>query len=1174
MQWTEDQQKAISAKDGTLLVSAAAGSGKTAVLVERVLTRLEDGENGCAANELLIVTFTKAATAQMREKISAALQKRIAERPGDLHLRRQQSLLPFAHICTIDSFCADIVRENFQELGIEPDYSILDERQLSLMQQEAAAEVAEALYAADEDGSFAELTELLFEGRDDRKLLETMQELDTEASAFVSPEDWLRGLYGAYDVRSDGLDVWQRMSVQAAKRSVRVCLDTAEYALSAVQSDADVDEKYTPFLQEERAALERIERLLDAQDWDALVQTANDAAGMLPPRCPTVRGNDSYEKNAAKTAHDENKARLKKLPRLFCADSAAHAQDQAYCMRCIRMLSDAVLRYREVLFEKKKAANGYEFSDISLFALRCLRNADGTRTPYAEKLSESFREILVDEFQDVNEAQNELFRMLSRDEQNLFMVGDAKQSIYKFRQARPDIFIRLKERFPLYEPARNNYPSLVLLDRNFRSRQGVTEYVNFVFRQLMYAPPSRERLYEVNYDAREYLRPAAVYPPSDSADVQMHVLRSERGGADKLEREARYTAQWILRQLDSGMTVTEDGLTRRATFGDFCILLRADGGRMAKIAQTLSACGVPARAGAQGGFFDAPEIRFIVSLLQVLDNPVQDVPLLAVMLSPVFGFTPDDPAALRADDRESNLYALVCRAAETDARYRVFLERLSHLRMYAVTMSAGALVRVLLDETGYYAVAGAMCGGEGRQANLQQLLHFAAQYEQTGRIGLSGFCRFLERLREQGGRIEQAHPPILTADAVQIMTIHRSKGLEFPVVLLLNCAGDFNDEEYRAHYIFHPQYGMATIRRDADNFVQYDTVAKRVLNEKVRESNINEEMRVLYVAMTRAKEKFIAVASLDNPEKRLLKLSLRAGTDGTISGAAELNNYADMLLCASLRHPDAHALRGQCGVPAGSVVLHGADFPLYTTVVDDVPSLPDAPQEKAAAAPDAQMLDAIRARTQYVYPYACLASVTAKHAASAMRQAGIDPEFFASSIPAFLGAGGLTPAQRGTALHRFMQLADYARAAADPQAERDRLVREGVLTEEEGSVLPIASVRRLFADTLGQRMLHAEAILREKRFAIEVQARALHPELPESAAGETVVIQGMVDCAFVQDGKLVIVDYKTDREPPEMLRERYRTQLSVYRLAMEQCTDYPVSEVLLYSFHNHCTVEM
>ena len=1176
MQWTDDQQKAISAQGGTLLVSAAAGSGKTAVLVERVLTRLADAENGCGADELLIVTFTRSATAQMRDKIAAALQKRIAADPGNTHLRRQQALLPFARISTIDSFCADVVRENFQALGVEPDYTILDDRQLDLLREESAAEVVETMYAADTDGSFAALTELLFQGRDDRKLMETIQKLDREASAFIAPEDWLRSLYTRYETQDGALDDWQTMCVRIARQTVRVCMETVRFAQNAVQGDADVETKYTPFLTQENAALEQILSELEATDWDALVRTAHDALSKLPPRCPSVPGNHSYEKNAAQAVHDANKKRLKKLPELFCADAASHAADKAYCLRCIRKLSEAVLAYRALLMQKKRAANGYEFSDVSLFALRCLRTADGDRTPYAEKLGESFREILVDEFQDVNEAQYELFRLLSRNESNLFMVGDAKQSIYKFRQARPDIFTHLKAKLPLYDQAADQYPALVLLDRNFRSREGVTNWVNFTFRQLMFAPDAQTTPYEVNYDAREYLRAAAVYPPSPTADAQLHVLRRARGGEERILSEARYAAKWILGQIESGATVSEGETTRPAMFGDFCILLRSDGGRMAKVAQTLADYAVPAQAGAQGGFFDAPEIQFMTSLLHVLDNPLQDVPLLAVMLSPVFGFLPDDPAALRANDRESSLYALLCTAAETDTRIAAFLHTLALLRTRAVTLSAGDLIRDLLEQTGYYAVAGAMFGGEGRRANLRQLERFARQYEQSGRVGLSGFCRFLDRLREAGDKVEQAKPAMTAANVVQIMTIHRSKGLEFPFVLLLNCAGNLNNDDLKENYIFHPQYGMATIRRDETNFLQYDTVPRQALNETVRRSNINEEMRVLYVAMTRAKEKLLAVVSLENPEKRLTHLSLRAGTDGTVSGALELRSFADMLLCAGLRHPDAHALREAAGIPARAVMLPDAPFRLQTALVDeDRDVLPPSPAQTPLPPPDAQMIADIRAKTEYVYPYAVLSGVTAKHAASEMEPQGIDPAYFASSRPAFLSSGGMTPAQRGTLLHRFMQYADYRAAADSPERERDRLVQEGVLTAQEGRMLPVQDVRRFFDSALGKRMLRSDTLLREKRFTIEVDARLLYPDLPDEAAeGETVVIQGMVDCAFAENGKLVIVDYKTDRESPEALRARYKTQLDVYRLAMQSCTAYPVAQTALYSFYNGCVVEM
>ena len=1164
MLWTDDQQKAISARDGTLLVSAAAGSGKTAVLVEREVAQ------NTPADRLLIVTFTKAATAQMREKISDALQKRIREDPTNEHLLRQQALLPFAHISTIDSFCGDVVRENFQRLGVEPDFRILDEHALHVMQEETVAEVVEQLYAED-DGTFSELCELLFRGRDDRKLVETIMELDTVASSYAEPEQWLRGLYTDYDPSVPlGETRWGTLAREIACRIVRTCIDSVTHAEAIIQSDADVLAKYAPFLTEERTALERLaQKLRDEQDWDALRETALSAADFLPPRAPTVRGNDSYEKNAAHQAHTMNKDRLKKqLPLLFCSTAAEYAQDAAYCLPLIRCLSEAALRYRQALLEKKKAANSYDFSDVSLFALRCLEDENGEKTDYARELSESFREILVDEFQDVNGAQYRLFSLLSRDGENLFMVGDAKQSIYKFRQARPDIFIRLKEQYPLYEDG--NYPALVQLDCNFRSRENVTGWVNFVFRQIMYS--SGERLFEVNYDEREYLRARAEYPPTETPDAQLHVVRIDRNADDRIVAEARYVAEWIQGSIDAKLMVTENGALRPAKLRDFCILVRSDAGRIAKIADTLAQYGIPALAGSQGGLFDAPEVRFLLSLLQTLDNPTQDVPLLAVMLSPVFGFTADDLSALRVDDREAGLYALVCAAAKTQKRYAAFLDTLADLRMLAAALSAPELVRRLLDETGYGAVVLAMTDGEGRQANLRMIEQLAGQYEQSGKFGLSGFVRFLERM-QQRDKTEKARVQYPLADAVQIMTIHRSKGLEFPVCILMNCSGPFNGEEYNNNYIYHNEYGMATVRRDSASFIQYDTVPKRVLNVKVRETNVNEELRILYVAMTRAKEKLIAVCSLEDPAKRLTTLSLRAGVSGTIDGLFELNSYGDMLLAACLRHPDAHALREEAGIPARGVMLD-ADFPLYVQIADAPQQVVTAPADVPLRAPDSRTLSQIEARTDYVYPYAALSAATAKHAASELEDGGIDEAFFASARPAFLASGGLTPAQRGTALHRFMQLSDYARAADDAAAELARLTSEGAFTKQESAAVPIDSVRRFFDSDLGRRILRADTLLREKRFAVETPLSSLYPELSQIGEGETVVIQGMVDCAFVENGKLIIVDYKTDREPPETLRERYRSQLETYCTAMRLCTDFEIGGAYLYSFHNHCRIDM
>ena len=1171
MQWTDDQFKAISAKDGTLLVSAAAGSGKTAVLVERVVSRLEDEENGCNADELLIVTFTKAATAQMREKIAASLAKRIADNPGNTHLLRQQALLPFAHISTIDSFCADIVRENFQKIGIEPDYTIADENQMKLLQEETAAEIVEQMYAED-DGSFSELCELLFSGRDDRKLTETIMKLDMVASSYADPEQWLRSLYARYDPMVPiGKSDWGRLAAQQGTKILNTCIAVTQNALRLIAADSTVRDKYEALLLSECALFEELIGTLHNDDWNAVREAVFAAPDRMPARCPSIRG-DSFEKSVAQGAHKSNKERLqKKLQALYCTTAEEYSEDCTYCLPLIRRLSEAVLAYRAMLSEKKRNANSYDFSDISYYALCCLQGEDGEKTDYARELSERFCEILVDEFQDVNQAQFRLFQLLSRDGENLFMVGDAKQSIYKFRQARPDIFISLKNQYPLYTDG--NYPAVVHLDRNFRSRAGVTQWVNFTFRQIMYDKESRS--FEVNYDGREFLRAAAEYPPTDYAQAELHVVRYDRSEDGRLTAEARYIAQWILTQLSQGLTVTEAGQTRKATFGDFCILLRTDGGNLNSVAQTLLSYGIPAQMGSQSGFFDSPEIQFMLSLMQILDNPLQDVPLLSVMLSPVFGFTPDDLAALRADDRRSTLYALVNSAAKQERRYEQFLQTLRDYRRISATVSAGEMIRRLLDETGYFAIAGAMSGGEGRQANLQLLQRMAQSYEQTGKVGLSGFVRYLERMRDRDTKMDKGASPTSAANVVRLMTIHRSKGLEFPICILANPAAPFNGDDYKNNYIYHNDYGMATLRRDTSRYAQFETVPKHILNSLVRESNMNEELRVLYVAMTRAKEKLVAITTLSNPEKRMADLCARCSADGSVSGVLELTSYADMLLCTALRHPDAHALRAQGAIPGTELVLP-ADFTLHTVIAD----APQAQQvipapEPVQREPDTDILQEIRTRTSFVYPYAALAQVTAKHTASGMERLSVNNDFFATSRPAFMGAGGLTPAQRGTVLHRFMQYADYPAAAQNVQAELERLCAEGVFSVQERDVFPIDAVQRFFDSETGRRMLRSpEPLLREKRFTIELPASFLYADLPDNLSSETVVVQGMIDCAFVEDGKLYVVDYKTDREPPDILRERYGTQLSVYKTAMAQCTDYPVGGALLYSFYNNCIVLM
>ncbi|MCL2508848.1 MAG: helicase-exonuclease AddAB subunit AddA [Oscillospiraceae bacterium] len=1166
--WTREQEQAINARKGTLLVSAAAGSGKTAVLVERVIGWLTDENTGCGAENLLIVTFSREATAQIRGRIAAALAARLAKEPGNCGLLRQQRLLPFAKICTIDSFCNDIIKENFHELDISPDYRILDETELSILKNEAASQVAESLYEENAP-EFRELVELLFKGRDDTALTDTIFSLDDKAGAYPFPEQWLNSLCAPFE-KDEPLSEsgFGRLVLEHVRESLEFCVEASENMCERAKAEPEICAAYVPTFTSD---IVLYKGMLDALGgcWDETAAAVHRAGKQFERIGSLPRGYASPLKDSLQDRRGKLKDIVqKKLPKCFCVTEEQNREDMAYCRPIVRKLVSAVLMYRRTLLAMKKEASAYHFADVSSFALSLLikRGDDGStrKTKLAESLSERFFEILVDEFQDINEAQELLFKALSRDGQNLFMVGDVKQSIYRFRQAMPEIFLRIRAGLPKYEDG--NYPASISLDRNFRSRKGVTETVNYIFNQIM-----SEKSGEIDYRSGEALVAAADYEERPTPDAEVHLLDLSRAEGDKIALEAAYIADVIKDMLDGGLTVKDGESVRAAAFGDFCILRRSRKNQEA-FTRELTRRGVPVYAETDGGFFDAAEISFMVALLKFLDNPVQDIPLTAVMLSPAFGFSPDDLAALRIRDRHSNLYTCLLNAAQSDdensQKYADFLSEIRTYRRLSATLTAGELVRRLMDETGYLAVAGAMTNGRCRRANLLRFQALAAQYESFGGGGLPGFVRFIDRMDKSRSKLGGGNQPRAGVDAVRVMTIHKSKGLEFPVCILANCSGKYNEDEIRAKYVIHQRHGIGLTRRDPERRVEYRTLSKEAVSLAFTKSMSGEEMRLLYVAMTRAKEKLVMVVPHADPQKYLAGLAANAyGETLSPFAVGNMKCFGDLIMTAALRHPDAHVFRELAGAD-GSAVLP-AEFRLKAIFGEPRPFAGEEAAAKEQCESDDTILRELDERLLYVYPYEALSGVMAKHSASKMEELTLNREFFAARLPAFMSEKSLTPAQRGTAAHKFMQHSDYHRAAADVKAEIERLVSSGRLTRTEGSAIDKKSLERFFASGIAARMLASERILREKRFAIVKRAGEVYPDLPPNAAAEEVVIQGMVDCAFIEDGGLVIIDYKTDRAALAELRERYAEQLNVYRGAMEEYTGLPVREVLIYSFYNN-----
>ena len=1164
-EWTEGQHDAIFARGGSLLVSAAAGSGKTAVLVRRVIERITDAENPVDADRLLVVTFTKAAAAEMSARIEAQVSALLEADPYNVRLQRQQILLTRARICTIDSFCADLVRENFFRLGVSPDFRILEDSEITVLRAQAAEAALEEFYA-EGNPEFLRFIDAFASGRDDAKIIETVERLYDFIRAHPFPKRWLSEKAALYhSAVPAGETAWGRAVWDYAEDALNFAVSTVQSALEEVRSDETMEAAYSEALRAGLEGLLELKSSVEQKNWD---WTAALAADFAFPKFKVLRGyGDSPLKARVTALRDGAKDAVKELSVLFSGSEAECGEDIRRTAPLVDMLFRVTVRFSALLDEKKEARHAVDFSDLEHKALQLLVEDTGegaVRTRAAEELSGRFEEIMVDEYQDTNEAQDLIFRSISRNGENLFFVGDVKQSIYRFRQAMPKLFLNLRESYPLYNRQSANVPACVVLDRNFRSRSGVTGTVNFVFRQLM----SRQTG-ELDYTGREELVPAAVYPPSDDPEAALDIidLSVGEGETDLIRAESRRIAERIYSMTDGSFSVTDHDHQRPAVYRDFCVLLRSANRFAHEYARELTALGIPAWADTVGGFFSAYEIGAAVSLLRVIDNPMQDIPLLSAMMSPIYGFTPDEISQIRTASRIGRLYPAVTAAArEGDAKASGFLRELEEFRTLAATMTADRLIRSVFRKTGLPELVQAMPNGELRLANLRLLLTYAGKYQASGYSGLSGFLRFIDRMQRSGADLSAASALSESANVVRIMSIHHSKGLEFPVCFVAGCSRAFHREI--SEVLLHPELGPGMKRRDPETGVRFSTLPRDAVALELERDGMSEELRVLYVAMTRARERLILVTSLKDPGKTAGALANRITEENRIPpyvvrGASSISDW--LLLCA-LRHPAGKALRELAG--AGDGIAVPAEEKWEIQIVRPPEHEEAAAITQQICGPDPKLMAKIREKLDFRYPYAELNGICAKVAASELAAEIFSACYEASSRPAFLSDTGLTPAERGTALHAYLQYADYAKAADDPDGELERLVKKGFLTSAEADAVELERMRAFFRSPVFCRILASPHTEREFRFTVNLPAGRISPDLPDSVWEEPAVLQGAVDCVFEEHGGLVIVDYKTDREKdPGALWERYREQLSLYRYALERCTGKKVIQRLLYSFY-------
>ena len=1175
---TNEQQAAVDSRERSLLVSAAAGSGKTKVLVERLFSYVE--REGANLDDFLIITYTRAASSELRGKIAKALNERMERDPGNYHLRQQMLRVYRADIKTVDAFCTSLLRENCHLLGedarghaLRPDFRVLDENEAEVLRGRVLARTLEDFYDHLTSGGTL-LADTLGAGRDDSALEQLVLELHAKLQAQPYEDKWLdaqRAFWRAVPEKIEDTP-YGKILLNEVGRKARHCKSLLQRAAQEMCANDALNQKYAPAFLDASYQLEALEGKI-AQGWDA-------ARGVTIafPRLAAVKDSDGGEmKTRMKGLWDNCKETVKGFAELFAASSDEAVEDLRTMAPAMLALIDLTADFSRRYNEEKRRRNAADFSDQEHEAIRLLVAENGEPTELAALVSTRYREIMVDEYQDTNEVQNRIFDAISCKGENLFTVGDVKQSIYRFRLADPRIFLQHYNTWPPLAAADEHESAKLLLSRNFRSRREVLEATNFVFRNVL----SRE-MGELDYGEDEMLRPGASYAESSVCGAEFHLLDlPTQTGEHRVrasEAEAAFVADYIRNMLSSEFPVQDDKTRelRPVREEDIVILMRSPSTRLLDYRRALESRGIRCAADAGEDFFASMEIAVLFSFLQVIDNPRQDVPLIAVLRSPLFGFVPDELAALRSQQRTGDFYDALLLGE--DGHSRAFLAVLRSLRDSAAHLSVRELLSEIYRKCNVLGVFGAMHRGAERKENLLAFLELSEDFARAGRQGLFDFVR---TLREQLASGEAAAMQTTHASSgVRIMSIHKSKGLEFPVVILSDLARRFSNMDFQSSVLVHPQLGLGPVCVDARRHIQYPTIARQALERTLRREAKAEELRVLYVAMTRAKEKLVMVHTQANAGGRVADLMALSDCPVLPEAVDSGKCMGDWIMLPLLQRSEAGALRAFAGQNSEGRFF-AEETPWTVCVHDGLQFAAPAQQSDAAAeerAPQREDLPADFAALSYRYPYAEQTAFPAKLTATQLKGRAIDEEISENTTlpprlrnlckPKFLaGKTALTGAERGTALHLVMQDLDFFcepnEQSVRAQIEAMRAQRK--LTDEQANAVDVRAIVRFLRSDLAARIRKSKQVEREYRFSLLRPVR----DFSSLDADDSVLLQGVVDCFFEEDGELVVVDFKTDHVSRAQLDERaehYRPQLEAYSMALTRVMRKKVKEKVLYFF--------
>lgn len=1335
--WTQEQQNVIDSRGGNLLVAAAAGSGKTAVLVERIIQMILNSDLKIDIDKLLVVTFTNAAASEMRERIGDAISKKLDENPEDEHLQDQLVLLNKASITTIHSFCLEVIKSNFHKINLDPNFRIGDETECSLMKLEAIDETFDILYEQN-DEEFCYLVDCYAEKRGDSNLQNLILSIYSFVMASPYPKVWLKESAEDFNI-TDDFDFATSKWAKAILETVKIQMEGIEKSLcKAIEDVYGIDELVT-FTDKLKIEYEKIKEILYACDtsWsDAYRQISsmtfeNYAKGVkrIPKDAPSYI---KEEKDKAKKIRDNAKKSIEKIKTSVFNKNYDDLKDEIkFLYPIVKSLSDVVLMFEQIYSQKKRDKGIIDFNDIEHFALQILTETDengdfvfdeeGKNIPsdIALEYREKFYEIFIDEYQDSNQVQEVILSTIAKQkEPNRFMVGDVKQSIYRFRQAKPEIFL---QKYATYDTDLSSKYKKIMLYKNFRSRKEVVDSVNYIFEHIM-----SKNLGEIDYNEEEKLNLGANFEEVEDEKIilggatEIHLMEKkvpevedpdeeeeEGEDLDASQIEARMVGKIIrdiMRPNENGeiMQVFDKKLEtyRNVEYKDIVILLRATSAWAPVFAEELINMDIPTYADMGQGYFETMEIQVIMSFLKVIDNPMQDIPLIAILRSPIYGFTPEDFIDIRITDKKVSFYEAMrmfvgekidlsneeeqdiaedkisddtgneiidvninkensyvdadmddyyqninyedfeyeneefiyndevmyesyinenveddliyeinsniegdeeSQKSELELKVRRFLDDLKELQEKSMYMSTDEFLWYIYTNSGYYAYCGALPGGSQRQANLRILFERAKQFEETSFKGIFNFINFISKLKKSNSDMGSAKTLGENANVVRIMSIHKSKGLEFPIVICSGMGRNFNTMDFRKDVLYHHELGYGPQIVDFERRISYPSIAKEALKCKINIENISEEMRILYVALTRAKEKLIITSSIKDIEQNMHKWSSNISTEKMVSKYDILNgkNYMDWMMPAIIKHKDLEDIRETYNLYTSISMEDESKWSVKTWSRDDIDfekhekeGIREVLNTMDLSQHDTEYYEQIEKKLNFEYPYLGVVKKAASISVTEIKKRQEEYEEQEDSLglykhkttlkkPKFLSESQksekITGARRGTIVHLIMEVLDFEKVNTESEikAQIQDLVKRRIITEKESQVLSPRKIMRFFKSPIAKRMLSSKFVKREQKIYTQIKMNDiyLNDEIfknnRETYENESVMLRGVIDLYFEEDDGLVILDYKTDFVDENNKKEiihKYKKQIEIYADVLSKLTGKKVKEKYLYLF--------